>query len=81
MFVGQQEVEVKKNKMKGIEVTSVDPRSPSARVGLEEGDVIVQVNRQRVESIRDMNQIIDDIQGNIVLGVKRGRESIFVLIQ
>ena len=23
--------------MKGIEVTSVDPRSPSARVGLEEG--------------------------------------------
>ncbi len=80
-FQGATLENVKKNKMKGIEVTSVDPRSPSARVGLEEGDVIVQVNRQRVESIRDMNQIIDDIQGNIVLGVKRGRESIFVLIQ
>ncbi|MGO3445544.1 MAG: PDZ domain-containing protein, partial [Pseudoalteromonas distincta] len=54
---------------------------PAARVGLEEGDIIVQVNRQRVESINDMNQIIENIKGNIVLGVKRGRESIFVLIQ
>ncbi|MDX1729197.1 MAG: PDZ domain-containing protein, partial [Pseudoalteromonas tetraodonis] len=80
-FQGATLENVKKNKVKGIEVTSVDPRSPSARVGLEEGDVIVQVNRQRVESIRDMNKIIEDIQGNIVLGVKRGRESIFVLIQ
>jgi serine protease DegQ len=43
--------------------------------------VIVQVNRQRVENIRQMNKIIEDTQGNIVLGVKRGRESIFVLIQ
>jgi len=72
---------VQKNGTKGIEVATVDPRSPSARVGLEEGDVIVQVNRQRVENIRQMNKIIEDTQGNIVLGVKRGRESIFVLIQ
>lgn len=71
----------KKNSNKGVEVTSVDPRSPSARVGLEEGDVIMQVNRQRVETIRDMNKIIESTQGNIVLGVKRGRESIFILIQ
>ncbi len=41
----------------------------------------MQVNRQRVETIRDMNKIIESTQGNIVLGVKRGRESIFILIQ
>jgi len=59
----------------------VQARSPAARVGLEEGDVIMQVNRQRVETIRDMNKIIENTKGNIVLGVKRGRELIFVLIQ
>lgn len=80
-FQGATLENVNKNNIKGIEVRSVDPRSPSARVGLEEGDIIVQVNRQRVENIRDMNVIIEKTQGNIVLGVKRGRESIFVLIQ
>ncbi|WP_352296692.1 Do family serine endopeptidase [Pseudoalteromonas sp. 20-MNA-CIBAN-0454] len=80
-FQGATLENVKKNNAKGIEVSTVDPRSPAARVGLEEGDIIVQVNRQRVESINDMNQIIENIKGNIVLGVKRGRESIFVLIQ
>jgi len=80
-FQGAELENVQKNSNKGVEVTSVDPRSPSARVGLEEGDVIMQVNRQRVETIRDMNKIIESTQGNIVLGVKRGRESIFILIQ
>ena len=80
-FQGATLENVQKNSNKGVEVTSVDPRSPSARVGLEEGDIIMQVNRQRVETIRDMNKIIENTKGNIVLGVQRGRESIFILIQ
>ncbi len=80
-FQGATLENVQKNSNKGVEVTSVDPRSPSARVGLEEGDIVMQVNRQRVETIRDMNKIIDSTKGNIVLGVQRGRESIFILIQ
>lgn len=80
-FQGSVLENTQKNSHEGIEVQSVDPRSPAARVGLEKGDVIMQVNRQRVETIRDMNQIIEATQGNIVLGVQRGRESVFVLIQ
>ncbi|MBQ4849569.1 DegQ family serine endoprotease [Pseudoalteromonas sp. MMG012] len=66
---------------KGVIVSSVEARSPAARVGLEEGDVIMQVNRQRIDSIREMGSLIEDIQGNIVLGIKRGRDSVFLLIQ
>ncbi|WP_351061370.1 PDZ domain-containing protein, partial [Psychrobacter sp. TB20-MNA-CIBAN-0197] len=69
-FQGAELENVQKNSNKGVEVTSVDPRSPSARVGLEEGDIIMQVNRQRVETIRDMNKIIENTKGNIVLGVQ-----------
>ncbi|MCF2907768.1 DegQ family serine endoprotease [Pseudoalteromonas sp. DL2-H2.2] len=70
-----------RNGNQGIVVVSVEERSPAARVGLQEGDVIMQVNRQRVTSVRDMKRLIDDIQGNIVLGIKRGRDSVFYLIQ
>ena len=70
-----------RNGNKGVIVASVEPRSPAARVGLEEGDVIMQVNRQRIDSIREMSSLIEDIQGNIVLGIKRGRDSVFLLIQ
>ncbi|NMM41936.1 Do family serine endopeptidase [Pseudoalteromonas arctica] len=80
-FQGATLENTQKNGNKGVEVTTVDPRSPAARVGLEEGDVVMQVNRQRVETISDMNKIIENTKGNIVLGVQRGRESVFVLIQ
>jgi len=80
-FQGATLENTQKSDGKGVEVTGVQARSPAARVGLEEGDVIMQVNRQRVETIRDMNKIIENTKGNIVLGVKRGRELIFVLIQ
>ena len=70
-----------RNGNEGVVVVSVESRSPAARVGLEEGDVIMQVNRQRVTNVNDMSKLIDNIQGNIVLGIKRGRETVFYLIQ
>ena len=70
-----------RNGNQGVIVSSIEERSPASRVGLEEGDVIMQVNRQRVKNIRDMSNLIEDIQGNIVLGIKRGRDSVFILIQ
>ena len=66
---------------KGVAVKEIQDRSPAARVGLEEGDIIMQVNRKRVNTINELARAIDDINGNIVLGVKRGDNSIFVLIQ
>ena len=80
-FQGATLENTQKNGAKGVEVKTVDPRSPAARVGLEEGDIVMQVNRQRVETINDMNKIIENTKGNIVLGIQRGRESVFVLIQ
>ncbi|WP_440054912.1 DegQ family serine endoprotease [Pseudoalteromonas sp. T1lg65] len=70
-----------RNGNEGVVVTSIEARSPAARVGLEEGDVIMQVNRKRVTSVNDMSKLISEIKGNIVLGIKRGRETVFYLIQ
>ena len=71
----------KRNGIKGVIINSVDPRSVAARLGLEEGDIITQVNRERVETVRELANLIKDIQGNIVLVVRRGNSTFFAPIQ
>ena len=66
----------------GIVVSEIAPRSPAARIGLRENDVIVGVNRQRTETIAQLSQLVEDADGNVIaLNVKRGGSSLFVIIR
>ncbi len=40
----------------GVKVLSVDPGSPAGRAGLEEGDLITEVNRQAVRNVQEFDQ-------------------------
>ncbi len=40
----------------GVKVLSVDPGSPADRAGLEEGDIITEVNRQAVRNVQEFDQ-------------------------
>jgi serine protease Do len=42
----------------GVVITDVDPNSQAAGVGLEQGDIIVQVNRQPVTTVAQFNNAI-----------------------
>lgn len=44
--------------MQGLVVGSVDAGGPAAQAGLEEGDVIVEVNRQKVRTPEDMQRAL-----------------------
>lgn len=65
----------------GIEVTELEERSMAARIGLEKGDIIQGVNRKRVTSVADLRAAIDDKQGVIALNVKRGDNSLFIVLR
>ena len=46
--------------VKGVAVRRVDPNSAAERAGLEQGDVIVEVNRQPVGSVEQLNRILNE---------------------
>lgn len=64
-----------------IKVDSVAERSPAASIGLREGDIIVGVNRKRVDNIKELAERITDNKDVIALNVKRGSSNLFIVIR
>lgn len=54
--------------LKGVVVTKIDPYSPAHRAGLNEGDLIIAVNRKKLESIEEFNDMVLNLKkGDVVL--------------
>lgn len=64
-----------------VEVVSVVERSPAASIGLRNGDIIVGVNRKRVNNISELSERIADKKEVIALNVKRGNSNLFIVIR
>jgi serine protease Do len=66
---------------KGVVITSVQEDSPASAAGLKSGMVIVQVNRQDIESVDEFEKLVaDDTDGSILLLVREGQGSRFVVV-
>lgn len=59
--------------VQGIMIAKVDPSSEAARKGLDEGDVIVEINQQPVKDPENANDIIRR-------AAKNGRSSVLLLV-
>jgi serine protease Do len=57
---------------KGVVIVSVEPNSSADLAGITPGDVIQEINRQQVNNIADYQKIIQNIRGDVLLGVSRG---------
>ena len=58
----------------GILVASVKQGSRAAREGLRRGDLIIEVNRRRIESVADYERALEESDGTVVLLVVDGRQ-------
>jgi serine protease Do len=67
---------------KGVVVTTVDAASPAAEAGLQQGDVIQQVNRQPVTGAAEFDRAMSNA-GNqpALLLINREGSTIFVVVQ
>ena len=68
-------------KLKGAVITSVRDGSPAQEAGLQQGDVIVEVDRKPVQSADDAVKTLgnDRAEGHL-LRVRRGEGALFVII-
>jgi serine protease Do len=66
----------------GVVVSGVDPSSPAAAAGIQQGDVIMEVNRKPVHNVTQYQQAVAG-NGNrsILLLINRGGESHYVVVQ
>jgi len=53
--------------LKGALISEVDPASPSFRAGLRQGDLILEINRQRVENAAEAVQLSREVTDERVL--------------
>lgn len=67
----------------GVMVTEVQPGSPADEVGIQQQDVIVQVNRVKISSMKDYTREITKAadKKSVTLLIKRGRSSFFVALR
>lgn len=64
----------------GLAVLDVMPNSRAANVGLRRGDVILKVNRKRVQSTRDFERAVERGQRETLLRIRRGGARLFVVL-
>ncbi|MDY3570867.1 serine endoprotease DegQ [Enterobacter hormaechei] len=70
-----------KDGTKGISVTAVEKSSPAAQAGLHQDDVIVGVNRTRVQSIAEMRKVMESKPAVIALQIIRGNDTLYILLR
>ncbi len=64
----------------GIDVTEVQPGSAAAQRGLRSGDIIIEVNRQQVQNLQQLQEIADTSR-ILFLMVQRGDRSLMLQIR
>lgn len=70
-----------KDGSKGVQIEDVIKDTPAAQMGLQKGDIIVGVNRERVENITQLRKILESKPSVLSLNVVRGEETIHLLLR
>ncbi len=65
----------------GVLVSSVEDESPAALIGLRGGDIIVGVNRKRINNIAELRDYLKDNSGISLLNVVRGNTNLYIRIR
>jgi serine protease Do/serine protease DegQ len=69
------------NNSQGVDVPEVDKSSPAAMAGLRSGDLIIGVNRQRVNNIAELRTILKEQDSVFALNIIRDNSSLFLMIR
>ncbi|MFO1376514.1 MAG: Do family serine endopeptidase [Steroidobacteraceae bacterium] len=68
------------SKVQGVLVRSVAPQSPAAQTGLRANDIIIAIDRARVDSLAQLRQAVDGLDG-FWLTVRRGTQTLLLPVR
>ncbi|PMO92842.1 serine endoprotease DegQ [Vibrio breoganii] len=66
---------------KGVKVTSVAEGSPAASYQIEQGDIIVGVNRQVVTNLGEFRDVLEKQDGVLALNIQRGDRKVVIVVR
>ncbi|MFP9229107.1 serine endoprotease DegQ [Pectobacterium cacticida] len=70
-----------KDGSKGVKIDSVGKDTPAAQIGLQKDDVIIGVNRERVENISQLRKLLESKPTIMALNIVRGEGTIYLLLR
>jgi serine protease Do len=61
----------------------VESNSPADRAGIRPGDILVEVNRQAIRSVKDFEHLASglDAKASVLVLIRRGQGTIFLTIK
>ena len=67
----------------GVAITQVESNSPADRAGIRPGDILVEVNRQAIRSVKDFEHLASglDTKASVLALIRRGQGTIFLTIK
>ncbi|SCB90520.1 Do family serine endopeptidase [Gilliamella intestini] len=66
---------------KGVLIENIAKNSSASRLSLQEGDLIIGVNKERVTNITDLRKIIDSSPSVIALNIIRGDSRLYLILR
>jgi serine protease Do len=64
----------------GVVISDLDPESPAAQSGLQQGDVIEGINHQPVRSVADFERLAAQAQGDTLMRINRQGTRLFIVV-
>jgi serine protease DegQ len=67
--------------VKGVEVTRLQKEARASHFGLQEGDLIIMVNRDRVTTVGELTTLLSRKPEVLALNVQRGASSMYLILR
>jgi serine protease Do len=67
----------------GVIVTEVAPGGPAAEAGIRRGDIIIELDRRNIDSVRDLANVLSDSKDKkrLLVLVRRGPNTLFISLK
>ncbi|MBN2427348.1 MAG: Do family serine endopeptidase [Deltaproteobacteria bacterium] len=65
-------------KRSGLVVSDIDPESPAASFGVREGDILLALNKKKLETLKDFEDAYKNNSGTVSILLKRGSTTLYL---